>query len=109
MPMRSWSYRLAVVSIAALTIAYGARAGAEGDAPAGTVVYEPGPGLFAAAELGLAGRPLYVKLFPSGWPTTKDMRHLTLECGEADFADTLGAFLGSGLGLTLETSTLAHD
>src|SRR5581483_4662295 len=67
--------------------------------------FESWPGLYAAAELGLGGRPLYQKLFPNGWPTTKDFRRMALEEGDGAFADSVGAVLGSGRGVPLDVST----
>jgi hypothetical protein len=71
--------------------------------------YDADDGLYAASELGLGGRPLYLKLFPSGWPTTREYRRMALEEGEAGFNDGIGAYLGSGLGVPVGVSTLARD
>ncbi|HZV02095.1 MAG TPA: hypothetical protein VFF73_35630 [Planctomycetota bacterium] len=96
--------KLAAVLVAALAGASFAGlpgAQAQGDAP---TVFESAPGLYTAAELGLGGRPLYGKLFPNAWPTTKDFRRMTLEHGDGAFADSVGAFLSSGLGVPLDVS-----
>ncbi|MEZ0230388.1 MAG: hypothetical protein ACAI25_17325, partial [Planctomycetota bacterium] len=77
----------------------------EAPAPAGAISFESAPGLYAAAELGLGGRPLYQRLFPSGWPTTREFRKMALEDGEGAFADSIGAIMASGLGVPLEVST----
>ncbi len=74
---------------------------AEGEASS----FDTSPGLYAAAELGLGGRPLYQQLFPKGWPTSKEFRRITLEAGEAAFADSIGAILGSGIGVPLDVSS----
>lgn len=76
---------------------------ADGDAPSSS--FESAAGLYTASELGLGGRPLYQRLFPNGWPTTRDFRRMTLEDGEAAFADSIGSVLASGLGVPLDVST----
>src|SRR2546423_5773722 len=105
--MRSLRRRLRVLLVPAVALAAALASShevsAEGDASA--ISYESVPGLYTAAELGLGGRPLYQRLFPSGWPTTKEFRRMTLEEGEGAFADAMGAIMGSGLGVPLDVST----
>ena len=99
--------------VAALALALGGALGAfveqtakaEGqESPVASAKFESSPALYAAGELGHGGLPLYQALFPSGWPTTRDYRKLTLEAGSGAFADNVGAILGSGLGVPLSVS-----
>jgi hypothetical protein len=89
-------------SAVASSAIHAAKAG-DGDAPAAR--FDASSALYGATELGIGGRPLYQALFPSGWPTTKEYRRLTLEDGEAAFVDNVAALLGSGLGVPLTASS----
>lgn len=102
--MRSLRHRLFVLTAASLLGAATIPHGVSAEGEAATVSFESGPGLYAASELGLGGRPLYQRLFPNGWPTTREFRKMALEDGEAAFADSIGSIMASGLGVPLEVS-----
>jgi hypothetical protein len=102
--MRSLCRLTPIALSIALSFALGT-ALAEGEASS----FDTSPGLYAAAELGLGGRPLYQQLFPKGWPTSKEFRRITLDSGEAAFADSIGAILGSGAGIPLEVSSFERN
>ncbi len=70
--------------------------------------FETSPGLYAAAELGLGGRPLQEQLFRKGWPTTREFRRIAQDA-EAAFGDSIGAILGSGMGVPLEASRFERE
>jgi hypothetical protein len=97
---------LALAFAAPFAIVRPASRAADGDSDTS---FESAKGLYAAAELGLGGRPLYQALFPNGWPTTKEFRRMTLDEGEAAFADSIGSMLGSGLGVPLDVSMYERD
>src|SRR5204863_7030972 len=102
--MRSLRLRLAVLAVTALAAVAAIPLGASAEGETATISFESTPGLYAAAELGLGGRPLYQRLFPNGWTTTREFRKMALEDGEAAFADSIGSIMASGLGVPLEVS-----